>query len=40
MESKELLLQEIVIIEKWEKEQEDLWFFEKWGKFHLLFLIS
>ena len=32
MESKELLLQEIAIIEKWEKEQEDLWFFEKWGK--------
>ncbi|WP_410984489.1 EcsC family protein [Bacillus cereus] len=32
MESKELLLKEITMIEKWEKEQEDLWFFEKWGK--------
>lgn len=32
MESKQLLLEEIAHIEKWEKDQEDLWFFEKWGK--------
>ncbi|MEY8350245.1 EcsC family protein [Bacillus cereus] len=32
MDAKELLLKEIAMIEQWEKEQEDLWFFEKWGK--------
>ncbi|MEH7459262.1 hypothetical protein CON65_07415 [Bacillus pseudomycoides] len=33
MESKDILSRELTIIEKWEKEQEDdLWFFEKWGK--------
>jgi len=32
MEQKELLLQELEAIKKWENDQEDIWFWEKWAK--------
>ncbi|UOY91898.1 EcsC family protein [Ectobacillus sp. JY-23] len=32
METKQQLLEALSEVNKWEMEQEDLWFFEKWGK--------
>ncbi|MCP8968414.1 EcsC family protein [Ectobacillus ponti] len=32
METKEQLQQELRGVENWEREQEDLWFWERWGK--------
>ena len=35
MENRELLEQHLQEIQVWEKDQKDLWFWEKLGEYHL-----